>query len=239
MNIIICDDNKEFGEELLACIKDTVSKSSHADNEFQYRYFDSPDELLKFLQDNSVDILFLDISLPQISGFDVAKICQDSYPDICLIFISSYENQVYYSIRFSPFRFLCKSNYQRDLPEALDAALQKVFKDEKYLNIATYKNNSHVKISDIVYVTRNKQSNYLSLHCKNADYQIRSTVQLLGAKLSQYGFAQTGAGTLINMRYIDNIQSRTLMLTTGEELPISRRARQFLIEQYVKYMRAR
>lgn len=239
MNIIICDDSREFCEELLTHIKRIISKSRYADNEFQYRYFDSPDELLKFLEDNTVDILFLDISMPQISGFDIAKLCQDSYPEICLIFISSYENQVYYSIRFSPFRFLCKSSYQRVLHEALDAALQKVFKDKKYLNISSYKSNFHVKISDIVYISRNKQSNYLTVHCKGADYRVRSTVQLLSDKLSQYGFAQTSSGTLINMKYINSIESRTLLLTTGEELSISRRARQLLIEQYVKYMRAR
>lgn len=117
--------------------------------------------------------------------------------------------------------------------------MQKVFKDEKYLNISSYKSNFHVKISDIVYISRNKQSNYLTVHCKGADHRVRSTVQLLSDKLSQYGFAQTSSGTLINMKYINSIESRTLLLTTGEQLSISRRARQLLIEQYVKYMRAR
>lgn len=109
MNIIICDDSREFCEELLTHIKRIISKSRYADNEFQYRYFDSPDELLKFLEDNTVDILFLDISMPQISGFDVAKLCQDSYPEICLIFISSYENQVYYPSASARSAFFAKA----------------------------------------------------------------------------------------------------------------------------------
>ncbi len=239
MKIIICDDNKIFGYQLTNQIKSIISQSTYADKEFIFQYFPEPKSLLDYLQNNSVDILFLDISMPEINGFEIAQQCQEYWPDICLIFISNYENQVYYSIRFSPFRFLCKSSYEAYLPEALLAAIDKLSKNEKYIDISNYNNCTPVKVSHIVYIIKEKESNYLSIHCKNIIHRYRTTIHRLEADLHDYGFIKVNSGTLINMKYISQIQDNIIELTTGEKLTVSRQCRPLFIGEYVKYMRMR
>ena len=72
----------------------------------------------------SVDAIFLDIDIPEMNGFQIAKNVRKLYPDCMIIFCSSHNELVYESFEYEPFWFLCKSDYERKL----DSVLEKSFK---------------------------------------------------------------------------------------------------------------
>lgn len=239
MNIVVCDDEKTFGEKLIMQIQKIIYKSDYGDDDFNYRYFSSPKELIDYMHNNVIDILFLDISMPELNGFDIAQICMEYYTDICLIFISNFERQVYYSIRFSPFRFLCKSNYEKHLAEAVNAAVSKLLKENEYITISNYNNITTIKVSRIIYVEKEKQKNYLAIHCLNDTYRHRITIGRMIDMLSSSGFIKISAGQLLNMKYISKIEDCSIILTTGLVLNMSKQYRSVIKEAYIKYMRNR
>lgn len=239
MKIVVCDDEITFGNKLMTQIKEIICKSDYGDDDFKFRYFSDPKELIEYMHQHVIDILFLDISMPELNGFDIAQICVEYYSDICLIFISSFEQQVYYSIRFSPFRFLCKSTYEQHLPEAVNAAVSKLLKENEYITISNYNNITTVKISRIIYVEKEKQKNYLSVHCLNDTYRYRTTISGMSDLLSASGFIKINASQLLNMKYISKIEDCRVVLTTGNSLNVSKQYRSLLKQAYIKYMRNR
>lgn len=239
MEIVVCDDEVTFGNKLMTQIKEIIYKSDYGDDDFSIQYFSSPKELIDYMRNHVIDILFLDISMPELNGFDIAQICMEYYSEICLIFISSLEQQVYYSIRFSPFRFLCKSTYEQYLPEAVNSAVTKLLKENEYITISNYNNITTVKISRIIYVEKEKQKNYLSVHCLNDTYRYRTTISAMSDMLSPDGFIKINASQLLNMKYISKIEDNGVLLTTGQSLKISKRYRAILKQAYIKYMRNR
>ncbi len=239
MKIVVCDDEVNFGKKLITQIKEIICKSDYGDDDFKFLSFSNPKELIDYMRHHVIDILFLDISMPELNGFDIAQICIEYYSEICLIFISSFEQQVYYSIRFSPFRFLCKSTYEQHLQEAVNAAVSKLLKENEYITISNYNNITTVKISRIIYVEKEKQKNYLSVHCLNDTYRYRTTLSEMSDMLSPSGFVKINASQLLNMKYISKIEDNSVLLTTDQSLNISKQYRSVLKQAYIKYMRNR
>ena len=239
MKIVVCDDEKAFGTKLMDQIKEIICKSDYGDGDFKMQYFSNPKDLIEYMKHDVIDILFLDISMPELNGFDMAQICLDHYTDICLIFISNFEQQVFYSIRFSPFRFLCKSTYEQYLSEAVNAAISKLLKENEYITISNYNNITTIKISRIIYVEKEKQKNYLSIHCLNDIYRYRSTIGRMSDMLSPIDFIKINASQLLNMKYISKIEDCCVILTTGDSLNISKQYSSVLKKAYIKYMRSR
>lgn len=56
--------------------------------------FTSPLHALEFAASNRVDVAFLDVVMPQMSGLDLADKLREIYPDIIIIFISAHEGHM-------------------------------------------------------------------------------------------------------------------------------------------------
>ncbi len=52
-------------------------------------------ELLDFLEENIPDIIIIDISMPKLSGLDTAAIIKQRYPEIKLLIMSLYREEMY------------------------------------------------------------------------------------------------------------------------------------------------
>lgn len=63
--------------------------------------FDNGQLLLTANNREKFDVLFLDIDMPKITGFDIAKSLRKSFSNCFLIFISSHSDLVYKSFVFS------------------------------------------------------------------------------------------------------------------------------------------
>lgn len=53
--------------------------------------FQNPEEALKLAQTQRVDLAFLDVEMPQMSGLDLSDKLRELYPDIIVIFVSAYD----------------------------------------------------------------------------------------------------------------------------------------------------
>ncbi len=56
--------------------------------------FDSPEDAIEFVKKNSVEIAFLDIEMPTMSGIQLAKELRAIRPDILLVIISAYGDYI-------------------------------------------------------------------------------------------------------------------------------------------------
>jgi two-component system LytT family response regulator len=86
--------------------------------------FEKPADGVNYLKKNPVDLLFLDIEMPMLTGFDVLEeLGRDISFDI--IFITAYDNFGIQAVKFSALDYLLKPVQNKELKEAIDKHLKK------------------------------------------------------------------------------------------------------------------
>jgi two-component system LytT family response regulator len=83
-----------------------------------------PADGVSYLKKNPIDLLFLDIEMPMLTGFDVLEeLGRDISFDI--IFITAYDNFGIQAVKFSALDYLLKPVQNKELKEAIDKHLKK------------------------------------------------------------------------------------------------------------------
>lgn len=117
--ILIVDDHPVVVEgikSVLLQIGDTVIAGS-ASNAF---------EALSFLKKNPVEIVLLDINLPDVSGIDLCKKIRKEFPDVRVIAISTFSDRSYISrmVENGASGYLMKSAAAQEIASAINTVLQ-------------------------------------------------------------------------------------------------------------------
>lgn len=78
-------------------------------------------DAIAFLKNNEVDIAFLDINLPDISGIDLCKKVKDQFPEVKTLALSTFNERAYVSrmIQNGASGYLIKSSGKEDILEAI------------------------------------------------------------------------------------------------------------------------
>jgi DNA-binding NarL/FixJ family response regulator len=82
-------------------------------------------EALQFLKTNIVDLVFVDISLPEINGIELCKRIKHDFPETLVLGISTFKERNYISemIQAGASGYLVKSAAKEEILEAVHAAL--------------------------------------------------------------------------------------------------------------------
>ena len=86
--------------------------------------FEKPADGVSYLKKNPVDLLFLDIEMPMLTGFDVLEELGRDIP-FDIIFITAYDNFDIQAVKFSALDYLLKPVQNKELKEAIDKHLKK------------------------------------------------------------------------------------------------------------------
>lgn len=237
MRIVICDDNPQFGKALAEHIQGIVVKESFFGDNVEIEYIQSSKNFLTYISNHDVDILFLDISMPEIDGFDIAKYINDNNLSTCLIFVSSFESNVFYSLRYKPFRFIRKEKYKEEIPEALKSAYIELTEKNRYIMITKHSDVIPIRISHIIYAEKEKRSNYMSIYSLSDVYRYRGTLSDFEALVEGSSFVKASQNAYINMEHIINIKDNTVLLKGGYDYYLSPKYRNDVLQKFFKYMR--
>ena len=133
LNIAICDDEKLFLQFLQKSLNEIFRELSIVAS---IHCFSNSSDMLT--HHNNFDIVFLDIDMPQLSGFDSAEKLRAKSLDTYIIFVSSKHELVYKSFEYTPFYFICKTSPQNVYNEIKHAVtkLSSVFAQNKRIAIS-------------------------------------------------------------------------------------------------------
>lgn len=128
MKIAICDDEYIFRNTL----RNALNKYS-SDLGLTFIYYEY-DNGIKMLSDNlSYDLIFMDYQMCGMNGIDVISTLRKRNDNTTVIFISSYKEVVFDSMKVQTHRFLVKPLDETKLHEALNAFLAMNEKDNVLL----------------------------------------------------------------------------------------------------------
>lgn len=234
LKIAICDDEKSFTELLHKSAVEIMNKEEmNAD----IHSFVSADNLLTYHRLHPFDIIFLDIDMPDMSGFEAAEKIRKITPGAFIIFVTSKKELVYHSFEYTPFYFICKSSSNvlfSDI-EHVFKKLSAIFKQNKQIVVSdSVLGEDRIAIKDIIYIKSDKH--YLLYYLTEGDIPRRERNQLTARckELDSFDFISPHKRYLVNMRHIKrfDILINTIIASNGDEIPISRAAKNITFEKY-------
>lgn len=234
IRITLCDDS----ENDIALVKKELD-AYFSKKRLQYTAdcFLKPDLLLFELQDGKVsDIYILDVSMPGMDGFELAKNIREYSSTAVIIFLTSHEDRAVDGYRAKALRYVIKLNLEKELSEALDCAVSEISKaDSGVITLHRYNDYWRVPYSDIICVNRISRQLIITTEAYGEITDNRGIKQFFDT-LNDRRFIFIDRSCFVNIDYISQITGYSLRLKNGLNLPISRRSmqnvKQILLEQW-------
>lgn len=240
MRIAICDDDAEMTELLKSTLNELFEQYL---SDFEITAFASGGDLLNSYKENKFDVIFLDIDMPEITGFDVAKAIRDGFSKCCIIFISSHSELVYDSFDFQPFDFVRKDLY-KSLDNKLSLVVKKIVFHSKQNEIIVFEDENKRKyptpVRNILYLESEKHYIKYYVIGQSAPFKVRGTIKECEKEFEQYDFVRIHKGYIVNLRYLDFIDKHRDEIQLKEitkRLPLSRNLKNQTEEKYKIYLR--
>ena len=219
MVIGICDDDIRTCEEL----RDEIMKYNQRMNiESEICLFQSGKELLETIdkKTETMQIIFLDIEMPGVNGFEVAKRIQEQNPNLLLIFVTSHDEQVFQAFDFHPFHFIRKEHMKVKLPFVLADAYEVVeakLRSEKNIVIKQETGDITIKLQDIRYMEVQKHTVVVFLQDQRV-FNIHKPLYLFLQEVDSTDFVRISSGCCVHIKHIAKITRHHAVLDDGTSL---------------------
>jgi two-component system LytT family response regulator len=205
--------------------------------------FETPEQGLKGIRELKPNLVFLDIQMPQMSGFDLLK--QISPINFEVIFITAFDQYAIKAIRFGALDYLLKPIDIDDLRFALEHAkerisknqtsdfhYQSVFNNSRHTNgkldriaVPTFDGIEFFNTDDIIYCEAD--GSYTNLLLKNHHRKLISrNLKDFENLLEDSGFCRVHHSFLINMHHVQKYikgDGGYVIMTDNHHVDISRR----------------
>lgn len=206
--------------------------------------FDNPLDAMEFLEDNSVQLLFLDIQMPDFTGINFAKVLDS---EIKVIFTTAYEKFAVEGFKVEALDYLLKpisyevflksSNRAKQYFNLLSSSQENV-KDspvsasKDYLFIKADSQLKRIDYKNILYFEGLKD--YIKLYIKNSKTPLvfHATLKAVEAKLPANRFMRTHRSYIVNLENITTIE-RYRIIFGNKLIPISEKYKD-AFDEFVK-----
>ena len=219
-HIVICDDEKEILDDILRKVRNCFDEN---DISARYTGFDDPRKLMECIQNEKIDVLFLDIDMPYHNGMDIAGYINENGLKTILIFITSHDALVYQTFAYRPFGFIRKTHIDQEIDELVKRVNRELLENKQELVFRKGQDLIRVLIRDIIYIEAEK--NYLMIRTCDEMIRIRETMTNVLNELQGKGFIRCHKGYLVNADRIEKLISSEVLLRAGDEsiaLPVGR-----------------
>lgn len=233
LKIAICDDTKEYLDLIKYQVKKCIDQEFGIDCNISC--FSKLNDLYEYLQNNRIDILFLDIMIDDVNAMDWSiENIRDSYTQI--IFITSYPQFAYNISETNCCYFLIKSKInETNLMKALKRAVNNITKKDPNLTTVKFGNRSYtINLNNIIYLET--FNNNITLHMNNDnDINLYTTLKEYAKNLPP-NFLRCHKCYMVNMNYISVCEPHRFIMKTGESIPIPPKKYKAITKEYLNYL---
>lgn len=220
MNIAVCDDSQLFIKTLERELKHFAALR---DTSVNLRAFLNPNRLLdENLSD--IQVAFLDIEMPQLNGLELAGQLRQRYPELLIVFLTSFIEYAPAGYRVNAFRYILKKELEQELPQVMDDIASKIQEDGSIIELLTREHTLEIAKKDVLYFEGTPQRSVLA-HTRMLDMPIVCRGKLANYDLaySSCGFLRLQKSYLANMDHILKIRNYIAVMSNGAELKVSER----------------
>lgn len=206
---------------------------------------ESPEHGVEVIKSSKPDLVFLDIQMPNMSGFDLLQ--QVAPVNFEVIFVTAHDQYAIKAIKFSALDYLLKPIDVDDLMQAVKKVKERLtvepntFRYQSILNNIQYKSREIEKLAvptlegidffethEIIFCKAD--GNYTVLFFKgNTNKIVSRNLKDFESLLTEPAFCRVHNGALINMKHIQKYvkgEGGYVILTEGHKVDISRRKKE-------------
>lgn len=210
-------------------------------------------EAIEAIRETAPDLLFLDIQMPEIDGFEVLQAISDGRMP-WIIFVTAYDQHALKAFEVHALDYLLKPFKRERFKASVDRArtqlrnagttgveahpglgalIEKLHSGQGQLTRFMVKSASRVvfvKAEEVDWME--SASNYVLLHAGEQTHIVRETMQALESKLCQKTFLRISRSVIVNLERVQELQpmgkgEHVVVLTNGKKLTMSRGIRDF------------
>ena len=232
IKIGICDDDKNFRTLLAEAIRREDSES------FIYEY--STGETLIQDEENDLDLLFLDIQLPGISGNKASEIMKKKNKDLILVFVSGIYLPTPESFCVQPYRYLLKQNNPSEIQRELGTILTytQEHKGKKYFIVEDDGMYQKIDIDEILYfsIIRRGCEIHILQNGTGKILRTRKRIREIEEELRREYFCRIHKSFLVNPRYITEVKKSEIKMDNNEILSVSKARKKTFEDMFAEYL---
>ncbi len=187
-------------------------------------------EVVKILKEEEIDLLFLDIEMPEMTGMELIETVKES-PQI--IFVTAKEDYAVEAFEHNVTDYLLKPiTYARFL-KSVDKAIEIYNKlgesgSPGYIFVKVDSRLMKLNLSDINFVEA--QGDYIQLHTQRGKHLIYSTMKHIETKLPKKEFARVHHSYIVRIDRIADITENNLMIDK-QIIPIGEKYKSDLLKK--------
>lgn len=220
MNCIIVDDEPLARGEMRSLINETSKIDILGE-------FSNAPSALDFLKDNDVDLIFLDIEMPMVTGLEFAEMLPKRS---LIIFTTAYSQYALKSYELEAVDYLLKPID----PQRLEKAINKAVLYTKLLSNDTIKNTVESNTADFLFIKADRRfykinfadikfieglKDYVVIHTKQQKLITAMNLKTIHQKVSDENFIRVSKSYVVNADYIDSFDNHNIYIEEAE-IPI-------------------
>jgi len=230
MRAIIIDDERLARKELKSLLKDY----------HEIEIIDecaSPEEALKSIEKHNPDLLFLDIQMPEKTGFDLLQEL-DKSPKV--VFVTAFDEYAVKAFEVNALDYLMKPVDPERLKETMAKVLSEDIEDEELYDVpdrGILSSNDQIFIKDgekcwFIHLKDvrmfESEGNYVRIYFETFKPLVLKSLNGLEERLDQKLFFRANRKYIINLKWVSHIENwfnggLQVVLKDGEKVEISRR----------------
>ena len=231
MKIAVCDDEKVFRYEFIELLNEYAAENNII---IDITEFDDGRKLAD--SGASFDMIFLDHQMNELNGLDTIKSIREKHIDTKGVFVSSYSEIVFDSMKYKAFRFIVKPVSRDKLFEALDSAREDLSHEYKIVvKDETFNESTVVYEKDMIYAQADNVYTYIIT--EKGSYRYPYNLSALEEELRSGCFFRTNRSYIVNLEYIRSYDKTGITLSNGHKAVISRAKYKDFKNCYLNYIK--
>jgi len=224
MKIAIVDDEKIWRTKIEAMLNEYEWKE-----QIQINLFSSGEA---FLKKGQYDIVFLDIEMDGIDGFETAQRYKEYYEDSIIIFLTTHTELSSRGYMVNAFRYIDKAFVEDELQEAVNAIKVRQIRNYHVIFHELRMGERSIPLKDIYYIETEKRN--VIIHAKEKDYVSNRTMDEWEEELKEKGFFRSHRSFLVNLEQIRDFDKSNVHLKNHGKALVSMRKYWELKQRYLE-----
>lgn len=221
MKIAIVEDSQKWMDRICNSINNFFQKDIQVEID---KYYDAE----SFLDaKKEYEIVYMDVELKgaddrgSMDGIETLQQYKKIFPDTMAAIVTVHEEWWRRGYEAEAYRYICKSNLQKEVQEMLQSVMPYLQMHRKMKFYVVGADNLEIAYKDVIYIETNKRN--VKIHTAKGNYINNRTISAWEEELKTKGFYRVQKSYLVNLKWVDQIEIKTVLLYNGERVSLSQK----------------